>query len=861
MGIRDTIKKIIRRDRNNNPPSSSGNTNLQSREPNFQPIPTGPYTPAPTNPQGEVTRGGGSSRSGGSSGGGGSSNKNMTPIPNQSYASSSDLGGEKPSVSESVLKGQRTAEALRQSRLETKRQETRDIVVRRSGGVEIGNRRYVGDTNVPGTGMTANEYRRYIRQQAIDEGLVNKEDIGRVEFYIKRSSEPSKNQSIASDSDLGIVSQEKYKNIKFDKEDLYFPGDKFVKSSGDIYGQGTGVLEQLTPKEIKERESANIKGSGLYLSSIVAPYAILNEEIEVKSNEELKELSELYSKTNPLTTKIGDRLPATEELIRRIRQTKEDYSGGPVVSISSLLRNVPSDSKVNILGFKVNPRTAERGLQFGLAATKAESEVLAFQLGGALVGGTSLGGRAVMGTVNQLNVLKGASIASGITIGGSIGVLSGAEVYRKTGDTGSGISAGLGTIFGFGSALKFKEIVEGASNIKLFSPTKIGKRGQVSLFGSQSEYADKVVEVEINGVKTKILKSELKKLKLADLEKSLSKSSTKETKLFIERQIKNINLNKELTQAEKDIRIRNLKLFVAKSKGVIDITPEGQVLKVVKIDKIPEVNIFQSSSNKNLGGFTGMSVQSKYGGTGQYERSDFFATNIPNTNQKNRLTQITNNINLLETSPSQKLDTKQESNLSSNLKINLLSKQSPRQSNILRPETKQDSKQNNILRSETVQVSKSKQKLDLLTRSISKLTPRTTTTKTSIPKIPKIKIPTPQTSKGKSVAKQKVEDIFKAFGRVKGQDIELGEFKTQVGAERKLKTFLKTTLGASGKVKRGEEELEFSELGLFGGGEFRQSKVSPFRVVQKRERRLSTGQETSQIQFFKKQKGTKTRFL
>lgn len=104
------------------------------------------------------------------------------------------------------------------------------------------------------------------------------------------------------------------------------------------------------------------------------------------------------------------------------------------------------------------------------------------------------------------------------------------------------------------------------------------------------------------------------------------------------------------------------------------------------------------------------------------------------------------------------------------------------------------------------------------------------------------------------VAKKVSEEpqIFKAFGRVKGEDVELGAFRSKKEAETKLRGFLKGTLGAGGFVKTKEGKIPFSELGLSRDIEFQAGKSDQLRVIQKRERRLGTRSETREIQYFKK---------
>jgi len=85
---------------------------------------------------------------------------------------------------------ERQAEQQKRAEHSKKIAEQRKIIVQASGGTRIGKTTYIGKTEVPGTGMTANEYRRYIRQQAIQTGQVKAEDVGRYTFTIQPRDEP-----------------------------------------------------------------------------------------------------------------------------------------------------------------------------------------------------------------------------------------------------------------------------------------------------------------------------------------------------------------------------------------------------------------------------------------------------------------------------------------------------------------------------------------------------------------------------------------------------------------------------------------------------------------------------------------------
>lgn len=145
-------------------------------------------------------------------------------------------------------------------------------------------------------------------------------------------------------------------------------------------------------------------------------------------------------------------------------------------------------------------------------------------------------------------------------------------------------------------------------------------------------------------------------------------------------------------------------------------------------------------------------------------------------------------------------------------------------------------------------------------RTRQQIRPRTPTT----PKIPKkftfFDIPeTKQKTIKSAIGKMASFDIF---GRRFGQDIKIGEARTKKEAGSILKGFLKGTLGRSGFVKKGEEILDFGELDL--GMEFRPSKKSSKRVVQKARFSLGTFPERKEIQRARKsskKRGKKIKWL
>ena len=119
-------------------------------------------------------------------------------------------------------------------------------------------------------------------------------------------------------------------------------------------------------------------------------------------------------------------------------------------------------------------------------------------------------------------------------------------------------------------------------------------------------------------------------------------------------------------------------------------------------------------------------------------------------------------------------------------------------------------------------------------------------------------IPSPK-GKVREMAKNLIS--FEAFTRRKGKDISLGKFRTQTKAEKKLKKSLVSTLGASGFIEKAGKKLKVKELETFSGGEFGESKIDQFRIIQKKERRLSGRPEVFEIQKARKSGMKKMRWL
>lgn len=126
-----------------------------------------------------------------------------------------------------------------------------------------------------------------------------------------------------------------------------------------------------------------------------------------------------------------------------------------------------------------------------------------------------------------------------------------------------------------------------------------------------------------------------------------------------------------------------------------------------------------------------------------------------------------------------------------------------------------------------------------------------------IPEQPKpIKIKLPKTSSSLisrlSNKAQEQPEVFEALVTKAGKDISLGKRRSQEEAESLLRGELKGTLRAGGTILKNDKPIRARELKGFGGGEFAVSKINQYKIIQKKEKRLSMRPETKELQMFKK---------
>jgi len=124
------------------------------------------------------------------------------------------------------------------------------------------------------------------------------------------------------------------------------------------------------------------------------------------------------------------------------------------------------------------------------------------------------------------------------------------------------------------------------------------------------------------------------------------------------------------------------------------------------------------------------------------------------------------------------------------------------------------------------------------------------------PKIPKVPIIPLKLGLGKALEKVKEmkPEKFTVFITKEGKDIKTKTLKTKEEAVSFLKKRLLGTIAAGGFIQKNGQKLRFEELGVGTFGKFRRSKVSPFKLIQRKEKRLGGFGEVQEIQFFRKTK-------
>jgi len=292
-----------------------------------------------------------------------------------------------------------------------------------------------------------------------------------------------------------------------------------------------------------------------------------------------------------------------------------------------------------------------------------------------------------------------------------------------------------------------------------------------------------------------------------------------------------------------------LKEYSAQNLGIVQQTPTAtQVSKDLIKETFEMVGITPEMGQVGL---LGAGVSS-FAGKGTYEKTEQVSNLLTGSSIFPVVSAKDTQIGILDSKTSQVQKTKQDTSQRSLLGLRLDTKQIQRQQqpqkqiqksalalvSLLGMKTKQVSKQKYIQRPKTTQITK----------------PRLPTKPTPPTKPVPIYFDgdTPVEEK-KLSAKETIEGIFKVFARKEGVDVEIGKARTEEEAFSLLGKRLKSTLRASGFVERGGKKVKPIS---FDSG-FRISKVSPFRIVERKEKRLRKKTTGKQIQTFRKSKRSK----
>lgn len=427
-----------------------------------------------------------------------------------------------------------------------------------------------------------------------------------------------------------------------------------------------------------------------------------------------------------------------------------------------------------------------------------------------------------------------------------------------------------------------KEIIGGAFQFNAFSPfLSTATAAQL-----ESQYADEVVEVSYNGQRVKMTLSEAKARGLSPMTRQealgeFGRASQEKQLDILKTAFKNRYYLDEKSQLSDIVKATKFMKESGLSKSKIEsllrqlfperfkvttpvIQSKGQLLgelqtqtaqattptRVISSGLSMDVPQIENVGSK-ISPITGQSIfgsESQYAGTGQYERTGLVSVNLQSLKSGNNL--------FIQP----KIESAQVQ--SSNQRNNLLSISAvtPRSASVSKSaqRNKLESKQASALVSvlKAAQQTKTQQQLRSQQKTKDVLKYREQLPK-ELSKTRSKKKKFESGFKSQTKKQSSENELFSVLGRRFGKDVSLGTFTTKPQAERELFKFLKSTLGRSGKIKKGEEELSFGELDLFKGGEFRPAKRDSKRIVQKAKFSLSSPFEKREIQYFKRKSGKK----
>ena len=371
---------------------------------------------------------------------------------------------------------------------------------------------------------------------------------------------------------------------------------------------------------------------------------------------------------------------------------------------------------------------------------------------------------------------------------------------------------------------------------------KVIKGGKVSVRTISPKYERELIGGTSYQYRQIYINPESKSLKIIRKEqKELLKNFKKDTKLIL----------RETTKGNTQILTNELS-----SESVLNIPSPRKYLSLKQApSKQKQLPIIYEKTGEEtflVQGGINTKAQSIYSGLGKYERTDSIQLQSRiNTNlQKDSLIEKTKQRELQLLKPLGKLGMETKTKQVQKQKEETVQKQ------------KEETAQKQLLKSltllKTKQVQKQKLKTDQLQRfkqSTTQQTPKPPE-KTSWIIPPKLKLKPTETLK--KVATKIKEDGFEAFAFKKGEAVSIAK-GSKKEVTKKLAKELVGTLRASGfiKEKRTGRKVLARQTGLLGF-EFRESRTDPFKIVERKQKRLRRGTTGKQIQYFKRNKARKS---
>ena len=295
---------------------------------------------------------------------------------------------------------------------------------------------------------------------------------------------------------------------------------------------------------------------------------------------------------------------------------------------------------------------------------------------------------------------------------------------------------------------------------------------------------------------------------------------------------------------------------LAQQKEILELI-KPNINKLLPKTRVPKI-VIKSTPREFPLMVGGLGIESQYAGTGQYELTTGGVSpiNLLSVNEQNKV-----NFENLDLRTNQIEILKQPEILKVEQKNNQIFK-TP-QLELFKTPQKEIVKE--ILKTKQLEKQLTKQLTKQLSKQLTKQLQR------QVPKQPEIiktrtPLPPPPlfgSSKEelRKIAKGIKGEEFEVFTRKLGKDIFFKKATTVKEAGNILRKELSETLKASGFVtKKTGEKVSPSELGILGE-EFGISKVNPFRIIQRKEKRLSRTPEVKEIHLFKKTKSKRLKFL